>query len=169
MYKAPREARIAENSGDQPASYLMRLARRPKASFTYPSFTSVCCHSSFQAVRQLGAHSGQLVFSEAAIQPKPVFANWSSTNRTLATSPLRPHKRHAHCACPLRRADHQKPNPHRASPPSVSRAFALPAPIRYWVAVHMKVWLLRHFSTRLRQKFRPVDCKERRLVEMAVL
>jgi hypothetical protein len=69
MYKAPREAGIAENSGDQPASYLMRSARRPKASFTYPSFTSVCCHSSFQAVRQLGAHCGRSGFSIAACQP----------------------------------------------------------------------------------------------------
>lgn len=68
MYKAPREAGIAENSGDQPASYLMRSARRPKASFTYPSFTSVCCHSSFQAVRQLGARSGPWRFGKADLQ-----------------------------------------------------------------------------------------------------
>ena len=57
MSKAPREAGTAENSGDQPASCLRRSARRPKASFTYPSFTPVCCHSRFQAVRQLGARS----------------------------------------------------------------------------------------------------------------
>lgn len=31
------KAGTAENSGDQPASCLMRSARRPKASFTYSS------------------------------------------------------------------------------------------------------------------------------------
>lgn len=50
MHEAPREVGIAqnsyarcdkvgtaENSGDQPASCLMRSARRPKASFTHSS------------------------------------------------------------------------------------------------------------------------------------
>ena len=66
MYKAPREAGTAENSGDQPASCLRRSARRPKASFTYPSFTPVCCHSRFQAVRQLGALRSHWQEMEAA-------------------------------------------------------------------------------------------------------
>jgi hypothetical protein len=76
MHKAPREAGTAENSGDQPASCLMRSAKRPKASFTYPSFTPVCFHSSFQAVRQLGAHTGQPAFPIAVVPPNPGSANW---------------------------------------------------------------------------------------------
>ncbi len=90
MYKAPREAGTAENSGDQPASCLRRSARRPKASFTYPSFTPVCCHSRFQAVRQLGAQSGHPAFYKAATQPIIGSTNCSSLERTLATSPYWP-------------------------------------------------------------------------------
>ena len=78
MYKAPREAGTAENSGDQPASCLRRSARRPKASFTYPSFTPVCCHSRFQAVRQLGAHCRRSQFSVSTTGVKygPVIRAW---------------------------------------------------------------------------------------------
>ena len=69
------------------------------------SFTPVCCRSSFQAVRQQGAHSGHRGFPIPAAQPNPEFLKLNAPNRPFATSPIRPEAEvHLHLIADRQRA-----------------------------------------------------------------